>query len=178
MHYVYFLKEKISSKCIKKMLCGVLEYEIDDVGELLSDGNFLVRYEIRILDHIADFFIELNIYLHDKEKIFQLELYNDLLFGIRLLRYMKVKQLIIDDLSSDPFQWILIDNKSFFLVEEVDDDKNGITINSKNILELSLKKMLKLLPQKSDIERGSWQGAYFVEPSTIWMSCLKVEGNG
>lgn len=169
------MKGKKSNRYLIEMLSCIFKYKLEEVGDFLSDGTYYLKFENRLLDEASEFCTELNVYIPDKERVLKTELYNNLLFGVKVSEYIG-DEVLVNDESDDPYQWVLIKGKQLFLVEEVDDDNEGITLMSTK-LELSYEKSIKILPGKNNIESTSNEHevdrVYFVTPSSLWNTCLK-----
>ncbi len=174
-HYVCYLQNNIKDSYLADILSHVFKCKKCDIGELLEDGDFKIRYENRSLDEESEFNNELNVYVDSKEKILELSIYNNLLFGIKFFNSVN-ESVLVNDESDNPYQWISIKQEGIFLVEECDSDEVGINLSAENSYEISLNKALMILPDKSNIERedlNSFKQAYFVKPSSLWKSCIK-----
>lgn len=175
-NYVCYLKKKMSNDYLVKMLSDIFEYKETSISELLNGvGHYDLRFENRQLDDVSEFKTELNVYILDKRKILNLELYNNLLFGRKVAIYIK-DEILINDESDDPYQWILVKEGEIFLVEEEYKDNEGINLISSNRLELAFEKALSLLPDRGYVENKSEDETdrpYFVIPANLWKDCVK-----
>ncbi len=154
------------------MLSHILLYREDEIGEMCNekDVDLPVRFENRLLDQKSEFNTELEIHIVDINCRRITHLYNDLLFAFKISEYLN-EEVLINDASDDPYQWLLIQNQKLSLAEAVDNEYNGVTILRSKIQELSIEKSLEMLPSISYIQKSD--SVYFVSPSSLWKSCLK-----
>ncbi|MBT2623521.1 hypothetical protein [Chryseobacterium sp. ISL-6] len=128
--YLIGKKEDIS---ITRMLSNIFKLNEEFVGDLLDDGDFKIRFENRILDNTSEFCTELNVYTKDEIIISA----NIFLFGIEVSEYLD-EEVIVGFNGGDPYQWILIKDNLFFLIdEEISDENYGINVHKSTKIEIS-----------------------------------------
>ncbi|WPO84293.1 hypothetical protein SD427_08145 [Chryseobacterium sp. JJR-5R] len=133
-NYICYLKGKKENIHLIKILSDIFKCRDEFIGDLLGSKNFAIRFENRLLDNISEFCTELNIYIDDTIK--KVAITNNFLFGIELSKYLN-EEIVISTHSDDPCQWILIQNNSFFIAEEADDENFGITLQRSENIEIS-----------------------------------------
>lgn len=180
MHYVFFLKSYIDSNDIIKLLGNLFCLKTQEIGELNEEGEkIILRFEIEILDNTSEFKFELNIYCHSLDLILNKGFYNNLILGVELSTILK-KEILINDESDDPYQWILINEKWIYLVESEDNNHVGITLKESRTLPLSLSKAMELLPNEQYIldlkEEKVVPSTYYVKSSFLWQNLARTEG--
>lgn len=129
---VFYLKSKREDLFIQKMLCDIFEYKQGQVKELLSEEDCLIRYENRVLDNISEFFVELVVYIQDDKQLHDMKLNNNIILGLKISNYIN-EDIITNYQKKEPYQWLLIKRNRFFLVEEIDQDSNGISLENDGI---------------------------------------------
>ena len=164
-HFVCYFEVEIEDSLLRQKLSEFFIIDLDKVGYLLEEKECLVRYENETLDNFSKFRFELNIYVSSNEILLKKGLCNIVEYGIALSIFFQNK-ILIHDLTDDPYQWLLIEKKSVYLVEETDNDYDGVTIKEGSLIELSSKKCINLLN-----ERVNKESVYQLSPSSIWLSC-------
>lgn len=129
---VFYLKSKRKDSFIEKMLSDIFEYKQEQVKKLLSEDDCLIRYENRILDNVSEFFVELVVYIQDDKLLNDIKLNNNIVLGLKISNYIN-EDVITDYQKNNPYQWLLIKKNRFFLVEEIDQDSNGIILENDGI---------------------------------------------
>lgn len=114
------------------MLSDIFEYKQEQVKKLLSEDDCLIRYENRILDNISEFSVELVVYIQDDKLLNDIKLNNNIVLGLKISNYIN-EDVITDYQKNNPYQWLLIKKNRFFLVEEIDQDSNGIILENDGI---------------------------------------------
>ncbi|QKX04210.1 hypothetical protein HN014_04560 [Aquimarina sp. TRL1] len=143
----------------------IFECKEDQVGELLEEGEFLIRCEKSYLDDLKKcFYLELNVYV-DIDVLTKVGAYNNLLLGLEIVTLLQ-RSILINDESNDPYQWLLLDkSRRLYLVEEIDNEIESICLKEE-YLELSLIKSMKLLPNFSKLNNKDI--VYFVDSPSLW----------
>lgn len=180
MHYVFFLSGYIDSNDIIKLLGNLFGLKTEEIGELSeSEKTTQIRFEMRILDNTSDFKFELSIYCDSLDLVLNKGFYNNLILGVEFSTILK-KEILINDESDDPYQWILINEKFIYLVESKDDNHVGITLKESSALPLALSKAMELLPNEQYIidlkEEKVVPSAYYVKSSFLWQNLARTEG--
>ncbi len=165
-HFVCYFNFKIDIEVLKRALSNVFSVKKNQVSELLDEQEKIkIKYEIINLSDTDErgYFIELNIYTLQNISKF-VGIYNNLLLSIELNVYFN-SNILINDESNDPFQWILVTKyRKVFLVEEKEFDNDFIVIKE-NRYELSLAKSLNLLPKDINFDKSI---PYFVDNPSLW----------
>lgn len=164
-HFVCYFEKEIEDSLLRQKLSEFFIIDLDKVGYLLEEKECLVRYENERLDNFSKFRFELNIYVNSNEILLKKGIRNIIEYGIALSHFFKSK-ILIHDLTDDPYQWLLIEEMSVYLVEETDDDYDGISIKEGSLIELSSEKCINLLK-----ERVNKESVYQLSPSSVWHSC-------
>ncbi|WP_265130978.1 hypothetical protein [Chryseobacterium oranimense] len=133
-NYICYLKGKKEDSQIIKMLYDVFKCEKELIGNLFDTQKNDIRFENRLLDDVSEFCTELNVYVDDN--INKVTFNNNFLFGYEVSKYFD-EDIIIGSRNDDPYEWILIKNNLFFIVEEVDDENSGITLQKSSNMEIS-----------------------------------------
>ncbi len=175
-HFICYFKENKKDQEIRNLLNSIFNYGKYEITEISSGFNHGIRYETRILDESSEFKSELNVYISEIKTVLENEIYNDLLFGLVVSKFLK-EDIIVNDQSDDPYQWILIRDGGAFLVEEAAGDNKGINVFPNSERRLDINKSLCLFPdinyvRKHNTNKG--ETAYFIVPSTLWNSSLEV----
>ncbi|CAL2090872.1 hypothetical protein [Tenacibaculum sp. 190524A02b] len=171
VHLVCFFKDNVSVKKIKESLAIIFDVDFYDIKELFNDTEAIVKYEIRKLSINQDFNYELNLYVK-RDSILITKLYNNLIFGYRFSKVLNF-EILINDESDDPYQWILIEKNNLFLVEEKDTEEYGIDIIKSNRQKLNFNKAMKLLQNEEAIVNPSKANSvFYVSPSSKWNECI------
>jgi len=177
LHYICYLRKHMSDVYVASMLSNIFKYKSEKIGKLLDAGNHELKFENTSLNGNDEFSSVLTIYIANKKKILKLGIYNSLLFGIRVSRYMKA-EVIVSDESDDPYQWILIRDSQIFWAEELSTDGEGITLLDSSEKELFYDKALALLPGKDTLEDPSYNSwSFTISPSSLWNNCIKYSPN-
>lgn len=129
---VFYLKSKRKDLFIEKMLSDIFEYPQTQVKELLSEEDCLIRYENRVLDNISEFCVELIVYIQEEKQLNNIRLDNNIILGMQISNYID-EEVITNYQGNEPYQWLLIKGNHFFLVEEIDQDNNGISLENDRI---------------------------------------------
>lgn len=160
MHLVIYLKNKIEN--IKLILSKAFNVSFYDISNLFDYEETIIRYEIiELSDNNDGFFLELNIYTELNDFIS-----NNLMLAIELNKKLKC-EILINDESYNPYQWILINtNNKIFLVEskEISDE---LILIEKIKGELNLKKSIEKL-SKYNFENK----AYHIKIPSEWEELL------
>lgn len=180
MHYVFFLKAYLDNDAIIKLLGNLFCLKAEEIGELNeSDKKISLRFEMRILDNVSDFKFELSVYCDSLDLILNNGFYNNLILGVEISSILK-REILINDESDDPYQWILINGKCIYLVESKDNNQPGITLIESNKIPLSLSKSIQLLPNKQYIidlkENKIVAVPYYVKSSLLWKNVVRNGG--
>ncbi|WP_333597399.1 hypothetical protein [Chryseobacterium flavum] len=133
-NYICYLKGKKEDAQIIKMLYDIFKCEKELIGNLFDTQKNEIRFENRLLDDVSEFCTELNVYVDDN--INKVTFKNNFLFGNEVSKYFD-EEIIIGSRNDDPYEWILIKNNLFFIVEEVDDENPGITLQKSGNMEIS-----------------------------------------
>lgn len=133
---VFYLKNRKEDLFIEKMLSDIFEYDQVQVKELLNEGDCLIRYENRVLDNISEFRVELVVYIQNESQLNDRKLNNNFFLGLKIANYIN-EGVIISYAGHDPYLWLLIKENHFFLVEEIAQDSNGISLMENNRIEIS-----------------------------------------
>ncbi len=140
IHFICYLKRKKSNHYIIELLKEIFNCEIEDISNLLDEKQSLIKFENRILDDVSEFKMELNIYCIDESRTRELKLNNNISLGIAISK--SINEVVVvneDNICINPYQWILIRQNKLFLVEEDDNDNNGITLNQNNQIDITYK---------------------------------------
>ncbi|PQA89961.1 hypothetical protein B0A70_15375 [Chryseobacterium piscicola] len=129
---VFYLKSKRRDLYLEKMLSDIFGYKEAQVKELLSEEDCLIRYENRVLDNISEFNVELIVYIQDENQLNDVRLDNNITLGILIANYLN-EEVITDYKKSEPYQWLLLRENRFFLVEEIAQQNNGICLENNRI---------------------------------------------
>jgi len=169
LHFVCYFNFDITNQEILKCILSIFKCNRNQVGELLEDGEYLIRYETLYLSDLKEgFYKELNIYVTPKI-VEQSGVYNNLLLGLEITSLIN-KVVLINDESNDPYQWLLLDNEGkLYLVEENDDNLSNIVLKA-NRFRLSFSKSLKLLPNLTDVRTKNIP--YYVDNSKFWLEAI------
>jgi len=133
-NYICYLKEKKEDTQIIRMLYDVFKCKKELIGNLLDTKKNDIRFENRLLDHVSEFRTELNVYVNDN--INKVAFDTNFLFGNEVSKYLD-EEIIVGSQNDDPYEWILIKNNLFFIVEEIDDENFGITLRKSGNIEIS-----------------------------------------
>lgn len=167
---VCYYKEEISIDRILNALATIFNTSKNRINELKNfDESATINFEITQLSDSCNFNFQLEVFLL-KENILSAEIYNNLLLVIELKKIIGLDFLINDE-SDNPYSWLLLKDHKLFLVEQDSDFDDGIDINTNNQMELDIKKVLNILPQKKDILNNSFEVPYFVKDSNSWIKC-------
>lgn len=143
--YDCLLKKGIKGVDIAQLVAAVLQVEKQDVAQLLYDSDCNIYYEYKVLDDEAAFSWILSVYVNDEEKIKAQKLYNPLLFGLMISKYLDA-EVLINAHCVDPYLWILVEHGKIYLVDEVDEDDDGVNLHKDIKKELSIDKVLASFP--------------------------------
>lgn len=168
-HFIcYFKSKKITESVLVNSLSIVFNISSCQIGELIDDGDLLIRYEIIDLDSSGKgFFRELNIYV-EKSILIKSHINNNLLLVLELTNVIQ-EDIIINDESNDPYQYLLVNSKrQVFLVEDTGEFES-VNIRGE-LIELSLSKSLHIF-NKMNLEDS--ETAYHLTNPKIWLG-----GNG
>lgn len=132
-HYICYLKGKKENNEITSLLSSVFECGNKIIGDLFSYEDFEIRFENRLLDDFSEFNTELNVYM-DKpvNKLFA----DNFLFGLEVSNVLN-EEILVSIKNDNPYEWILIRDRLSFIVEETDDDYNGITLDRLTTIRIS-----------------------------------------
>ncbi len=129
---VFYLRKKRENLFIEKMLGDIFEYPQEQVKELLSEEDCLIRYENRVLDNISEFCVELIVYIQNEKQLNDMQLDNNIMLGIKIANYID-EDVLTKYKENEPYQWLLLKDNHFFLVEEIDQDSYGISLEGERI---------------------------------------------
>jgi hypothetical protein len=129
---VFYLKSKREDLFIEKMISDIFGYQQSQVKGLLSEEDCLIRYENRVLDNISEFCVDLVVYIQDEKQLNDIRLDNNIILGIQISNYID-EDVITNYQENEPYQWLLIKGNHFFLVEETNQDSNGINLENDRI---------------------------------------------
>ncbi|MDN4031025.1 hypothetical protein [Chryseobacterium gambrini] len=139
-NYICYVKYDKEDAEVIEMLSNVFNYKKEQIGNLFDQKDFEITFENRILDEISEFCTELNVYIPNNEitAIYP----NKFLFGYQVSKYLNQQVLVsVSFENNDPYQYILIENDLFFIVDEViddnSDDKYGITVQKNTKIKIS-----------------------------------------
>ncbi|MDN4011254.1 MULTISPECIES: hypothetical protein [Chryseobacterium] len=139
-NYICYVKYDKEDAEVIEMLSNVFNYKKEQIGNLFDQKDFEITFENRILDEISEFCTELNVYIPNNEitAIYP----NNFLFGYQVSKYLNQQVLVsVSFENNDPYQYILIENDLFFIVDEViddnSDDKYGITVQKNTKIKIS-----------------------------------------
>lgn len=165
----FYLADEISKFDLVTILEQVLLLEPGRIGELYDDGEYLVRYEYNSYHNADSFYQEICVFPPD-ELLLKIGIYNDLILGKRIAE-ITGQEVIVDDGSDDPYEWILINKEGIFRVEEdgTVGREVGVKIFPSVQYRLSYEKAMQLLPGKDDLLLGKTSNAF---PSYLWDSCI------
>ncbi len=167
---VCYYKEEISVDRALNALVAIFNIPKNQINEVNNfDESAVINFKITQLSDSCIFNFQLEVFLL-KETILSSEIYNNLLLVIELKKIIGLDFLINDE-SDNPYSWLLLKDHRLFLVEQDDDFDEGIDINPNNQMELDIKKVLNILPQKKDILDNSFEIPYFVKDSNSWIKC-------
>ncbi|PQA96794.1 hypothetical protein B0A69_01615 [Chryseobacterium shigense] len=137
IHFICYLKKKKTDHYIVELLKEIFNCDIKEISNLIDEEKSLIKFENRILDDISEFQVELNIYCIDERRVEELKFNNNISLGIAISKNINEDIAVNDEnICDNPYQWILIKQNSLFLVEEEEDDNNGITLNQNNRIEI------------------------------------------
>jgi len=150
--YAMWLKAPLEPGIIKKALAEIFHISLVDVFSIYDDdvlaSDSTVTYTQESLDTAKDFGVELCVFPRISP-ILNTGVYNDLILALRLSNTLK-QSILIDDQTSTPYGYFLIDkNKLFWVDEGIDDDLLGGNIIWSSKKELSVKKVLSCLPDRN-----------------------------
>lgn len=169
-----YLKEKLSIEEIKDLISNLFELERNRICEFLSEKECLIRFEYNVLDENfeSDYNIELNLYCNEKSLLLNTQIYNNLILAFKVASLIAVRVLVNDE-SDDPYQWLEVIAEKLYLVEELDNDSDGINLNFLSKKSLIVEKALDILPGKEFIENDGLieKEPYFVKNSEQWKKC-------
>lgn len=174
IHVFYFNNEILASK-LKEVLSIVYKVNIDKIDEFDYNNvkDSTLRYQITEYSQTQDFNYQLEIFVTD-DLIINSGIYNNLILAIEANKLLNVN-LLIDDESDNPYQWLLINSRGLYLVEEkINEDSNyGIDIQDDMGLKINLDKALGLLPKKNDVLNKYYEESYFIKNSRKWLEILE-----
>ena len=124
-HFVIWIKEQHDDSSLKEMIAVAIFEKYENIGYFLDDICYRTRYELRVLDDVSEFNVELNIYTDvDFEEPLSLEI-----FAERFSVNNEVDVLIPSFNDDDPYEWILFSKNSQRIVDEILGDNIGVNIN-------------------------------------------------
>ncbi|MCX8526493.1 hypothetical protein OF897_21500 [Chryseobacterium formosus] len=138
-NYICYLKGVKQDKLIINLLAKIFRCNKETITDLLENETTQIKFENRVLDNVSEFQTELNVYIDGDIKTVFL---NNLLFGIEISKHLG-EEVIVNSNFNDPYQWILIKNDLFFLVDEIDNDTYGISIKESSKTKMSYKDLIR-----------------------------------
>lgn len=145
----------------------------DSVAEYALSRSFdgkKIKYEKRMLGGGNGYFVEIDIFA-EEETCLTAGVYNNLLLALRVVEFIE-GDILINDESDDPYQWIRIDKeKNVRIVEEIDEeDTEAVLISDELGKKVDLQYALTLLPDKEYILLPqNKRPAYYVRDSSFWL---------
>jgi hypothetical protein len=166
MHFIVYLKNNIKRE-IKTILSEIFNKNISDVTGLLEYNDTSIKYEIiNLSDNKVGFYNEINVYFENEPNNL---ITNNLSLAIKLSSKLNC-EILINDETYNPYQWILVKNsRNIFLVESKEHMDESILIE-KVIGQLDLQKSLEIL---SGYNSENSETAYFIDSPLIWTKVFK-----
>lgn len=137
---------------VAELVANILEVEKQDVAQFLESSDCNIYYEDSVLNDNAEFSWMLTVYVNDEEKIRAQKLYNPLLFGLTVSRCLDT-EVLINAHCVDPYLWILVEQGKIYLVDEIDEDNDGVNLHKHIKQELSLAKVLASFPDEKHFDK-------------------------
>lgn len=133
-NYICYLRENKKDIHLIQMLSNIFQCEEELIGNLLNTYNFKIKFENRLLDNVSEFCTELNVYVDNNTN--SIVFFNNFLFGFEVSKYLN-EDILVSNQGDDPYQWILISNNQFYIVEEIDNENYGIDLQESNRVKIS-----------------------------------------
>jgi hypothetical protein len=173
---VCFFKDFLDEKIITDVLSSIYLVDKYLINKLDTYNDLsIINFEFTKYDDVSDFNIQLEIFLNE-ETILNSEIYNNLILSIKLVDKLQIN-ILINDESDDPYQWLLLTkNKKLFLIEQSYDYEIGSGINIIEVKgELDLSKAISFFPQKHYIIHYEGNKVYYIDNSKIWEKVIKIQ---
>ncbi len=163
----FYVHEIIPDHTLVNLLSEIFQVSKEEVSGLYQDKDCSIAFEISVLDDSAMFSTEVNVYTNP-DIMRQANIYNSLLLG-RLVSKKLESEVLVNDESDDPDQWILVDGENIYLVRDDSGESDGITVNCNEKKQLSFQFALDLLPNRENFKDDKINNsAYLVIPSIKW----------
>ncbi|WP_417351202.1 hypothetical protein [Flavobacterium alkalisoli] len=147
---VCYFNKKTNLLLLKESLSNIYGVSIDKIHDLYEYNlNSELNFEITEYNRDNGFCIQLELF-PTKDRILISKVFNNLILGIELNRHLK-QDILINDETDDPYQWLLIKDHLLYLVEEqfTEEFNNCIKIDIKH--EIDITKSLPLFPDYNAI---------------------------
>jgi len=129
-NYICYLRENKKDIHLIQMLSNIFQCEEELIGNLLNTYNFKIKFENRLLDNVSEFCTELNVYVDNNTN--SIVFFNNFLFGFEVSKYLN-EDILVSNQGADPYQWILVSNNQFYIVEEIDNENYGIDLQESRV---------------------------------------------
>ncbi|MDN4012266.1 hypothetical protein QX233_07345 [Chryseobacterium gambrini] len=129
-NYICYLRENKKDIHLIQMLSNIFQCEEELIGNLLNTYNFKIKFENRLLDNVSEFCTELNVYVDNNTN--SIVFFNNFLFGFEVSKYLN-EDILVSNQGDDPYQWILVSNNQFYIVEEIDNENYGIDLQESRV---------------------------------------------
>lgn len=170
--HVFFLKSKIPKKELKKLISTIYLIEKSKINLLEKyDENAIINYQITKIASDSDFNYQFEIFISN-DLIISSGVFNNLILAIKLNKILR-KEVLINDESDNPYQWLLINNENLYLVEEEENQKQGIYIFYEKSIELDISKGIALLQNKNDYIESKKNTPYYIKNPKLWLKLRK-----
>jgi hypothetical protein len=112
MHLVIFLRTELVQDSIKKIVSKVLSDKPENVGHFKDEDFYPIKYELRILDDISEFKVELNIFA---DKSFE----GDFCLESFAVDFSHISGLdvVIASQNNNPYEWVLRACLNFYFLK-------------------------------------------------------------
>lgn len=168
MMFVLNLKE-LNYDLINASLGRILQLDRSQIDSLIGDNaNAIIKYEYTLRNK-TEFMTELVLYCQE-EFCLTKKIYNDLHIALPLAKDLK-QDIVIDDQSEDPYQWILVrSNGELFVVSElVDGEEIGsFIIDYSSMKKVTLKQVLAVLPSREYVKEDPELRQQLPNPNRFW----------
>ncbi len=164
----YFKKQK-TEESIKNILGKIYKTNQNNIKKLEDyDDKAIINFQFTKFGNDSDFNYQLEIFVSN-DLIISLGIFNNLILAIHLNKILE-EEILINDESDDPYQWLLIKNNKLYLVEEYEDLQQGINLLYEKSIELNILKAINLLQNKDYYINNKAFDPYYIKNAKKWLT--------
>ncbi len=152
MYFDFNFRAGVSEEDIIAALQNVLQLKDSDMDVFMGDKEHpTITYEIFYREAPVEFSVMLTLYC-PASYCLQHGKYNELYFALPLSAALR-QDIVIDDHSSIPYQWMLVEaSGDIFVVSEIVGDHSGIIVNYASKRHISVEEAFAVLPGREYVE--------------------------